>query len=65
MLPTRSYEYLLIHVSRVSLIAKYFRPAEVDQLLGNPAKAERLLGWRRQVNFDDLVRDMVEADIEG
>lgn len=49
----------------VLLIAKYFRPAEVDQLLGNPAKAEKLLGWRRQVNFDDLVRDMVEADIEG
>jgi len=40
----------------------YFRPAEVDLLLGNPAKAERLLGWKRRVDFDSLVQEMVEAD---
>ncbi|KAK9900736.1 GDP-mannose 4,6-dehydratase [Cystobasidium minutum MCA 4210] len=44
---------------------KYFRPAEVEQLLGNPAKAQKLLGWKREVSFDELVRDMVIADIEG
>jgi len=43
----------------------YFRPAEVDLLLGNPAKAERLLGWKRQVDFDTLVKEMVAADLKA
>ena len=34
-------------------------------LLGNPAKAERLLGWKRQVDFDSLVKEMVEADLQA
>jgi GDPmannose 4,6-dehydratase len=41
-----------------------FRPAEVDHLLGNPAKAERVLGWKPNVDFNGLVRMMVDADIE-
>lgn len=41
------------------------RPAEVDLLLGTPAKAEKVLGWKRKVAFDELVKEMVEADIEG
>ncbi|KAH9974100.1 GDP-mannose 4,6-dehydratase [Lactifluus volemus] len=44
---------------------KYFRPAEVEQLLGRPAKAERLLGWKRQVDFDSLVKEMVESDLNA
>ena len=32
-------------------------------LLGNPAKAERVLGWKRKVDFDSLVKEMVEADV--
>lgn len=32
-------------------------------LLGNPAKAERLLGWKRKVNFPSLIKEMVEADL--
>jgi len=43
----------------------YFRPAEVDLLLGSPAKAEKVLGWRRKVDFDSLVKEMVLADIDG
>jgi GDPmannose 4,6-dehydratase len=39
------------------------RPAEVDILLGNPAKAEQLLGWKREVDFAGLVRRMVQHDI--
>ena len=39
------------------------RPAEVDILLGNPAKAENVLGWKRQVDFAGLVHRMVEHDI--
>jgi GDPmannose 4,6-dehydratase len=42
----------------------FYRPAEVDALIGNPAKAETVLGWRRQVGFADLVGLMVEADYE-
>lgn len=41
----------------------FLRPAEVDILLGNPDKAERVLGWKRQVDFSGLVKMMVEHDI--
>jgi GDPmannose 4,6-dehydratase len=34
-------------------------------LLGNPAKAERVLGWRRKVDFDSLVKEMVEMDLKA
>ena len=40
------------------------RPAEVDHLIGNPAKAETELGWRPSVDFEGLVRMMVDADVE-
>lgn len=49
----------------VSIDPRYFRPAEVELLLGNPAKAERLLGWKRKVDFDSLVKEMVEADLKA
>jgi GDPmannose 4,6-dehydratase len=42
----------------------FMRPAEVDLLIGNPAKAERVLGWKPKVSFEQLVQMMVEADIE-
>lgn len=42
---------------------KFMRPAEVDILLGNPAKAERVLGWRRKVDFPGLVKLMVVHDL--
>ena len=42
---------------------RYERPAEVDLLIGNPAKAKRQLGWEPRVRFHDLVRLMVEADL--
>lgn len=41
---------------------KYFRPAEVDELLGDSTKAKEELGWIPTVQFDDLVKEMVEAD---
>jgi GDPmannose 4,6-dehydratase len=44
---------------------KFFRPAEVDVLLGDPTKARSLLGWKPRVDFKGLVRMMVEADLEG
>jgi GDPmannose 4,6-dehydratase len=42
---------------------RYERPAEVDLLIGNPAKAKEKLGWEPKVRFKDLVRIMVDADI--
>jgi GDPmannose 4,6-dehydratase len=43
---------------------RYFRPSEVDFLLGDAAKARNELGWRPQVNFHELVRMMVDHDLE-
>ena len=41
---------------------RYFRPTELNRLVGNPEKARRLLGWQHRVSFSDLVSEMVEAD---
>ena len=48
----------------VDVNPKFFRPAEVDLLLGDPAKAENNLGWHRQTSFTELVKMMVESDIK-
>lgn len=42
----------------------FFRPAEVDILIGDPAKAESKLGWKREIPFDELVERMVKNDLE-
>lgn len=42
---------------------KFFRPAEVDVLLGDPAKAEKQLGWQRDISFTELVERMVQNDL--
>lgn len=42
----------------------FMRPAEVDLLVGDPAKAKRLLGWQPQVSFEELIGMMVEADLK-
>ena len=43
---------------------RYFRPAEVDVLQGDPSKAKRILGWEPTTSFDELVKMMVAADLE-
>jgi GDPmannose 4,6-dehydratase len=48
----------------VEIDPRYFRPAEVDMLLGDASKAKQKLGWEARVGFDELVRIMVDADIE-
>lgn len=47
----------------VGVDPQLFRPAEVDVLVGNPAKAKRELDWRHNHSFDDLVTEMLQADI--
>jgi GDPmannose 4,6-dehydratase len=46
----------------VEVDPRYFRPTEVDSLVGDPSKARAKLGWRHKTSFDALVADMVEAD---
>ncbi len=43
---------------------RYLRPAEVEVLLGNPAKAKKMLGWEAETNLEQLVIEMVDADLE-
>lgn len=43
---------------------RYFRPTEVDLLVGDPSKAERELGWKHECSLEDLVSEMMEADVE-
>lgn len=47
----------------VSVNPKFFRPAEVDVLLGDPAKAEKSLGWKREISFSQLVERMIKNDL--
>jgi GDPmannose 4,6-dehydratase len=47
----------------VAVDPRFFRPAEIEVLLGNPAKACRSLGWERAVGFEELVRMMAEGDL--
>jgi GDPmannose 4,6-dehydratase len=48
----------------VKVDPRYFRPAEVETLLGDPSKAKAKLGWAPEVGFEQLVREMVETDLE-
>ncbi len=54
----------LAYADFVKIDPRYFRPAEVDLLLSDPSKAKRLLGWQPKIGFDELVRLMVESDLE-
>ena len=49
----------------VEVDPRYFRPTEVELLIGNPAKAERVLGWKASTPFKEMVGDMVRSDIEA
>jgi GDPmannose 4,6-dehydratase len=44
---------------------RYFRPTEVDELLGDPSKAHRKLGWRPETSFTELVAEMVKSDLKA
>ncbi|HUZ97326.1 MAG TPA: GDP-mannose 4,6-dehydratase [Edaphobacter sp.] len=49
----------------VAVDPRYFRPTEVETLLGDPAKAQRELGWTPRTSFDQLVKEMVESDLKA
>ncbi len=48
----------------IEIDERYFRPTETDALVGDPSKARQKLGWRHKVMFDELVREMVDADLQ-
>ncbi len=50
---------------RVAVDPRYFRPTEVDLLIGDPGKARRKLGWTHETPVRELVREMVKADLEA
>ena len=54
----------LNYEDHVVLDERFLRPAEVDLLIGDPTKAETVLGWQREVDFPTLVQMMVESDLE-
>jgi GDPmannose 4,6-dehydratase len=47
----------------VEIDPRYFRPTEVDLLVGDPSKAQRTLGWRHEMDIDALVAEMVDQDM--
>jgi len=48
----------------IEIDERYFRPTETDALLGDPSKARQKLGWHHKVSFDELVQEMVDADLQ-
>jgi GDPmannose 4,6-dehydratase len=48
----------------VKIDSRYFRPTEVDLLVGDPSKAYRVLGWKHTVSFSELVSDMLTSDLK-
>lgn len=58
----------LLHLSEGQVVVcvdpRYFRPTEVDLLLGDPTKAEQKLGWNREYDLRDLVNNMMESDLK-
>ena len=48
----------------IEVDSQYFRPTEVDLLVGDPSKAKEKLGWEFEYSFDDLVKDMIQSDAE-
>ena len=62
----RAFEYAGLDWKQyVEIDSRYFRPTEVDYLRGDSTKAQKELGWKPKVDFDTLVRMMVDADSEG
>ena len=58
-------EYMLeIGKEILSIDEKYFRPTEVDLLIGDPSKAKKKLGWEPEISLEELVEDMMSSDLQ-
>lgn len=49
-------------IELIFIDSKYFRPAEVEQLLGDPTKAQKILGWTAKTDINELLKEMVDHD---
>ena len=56
------YSYLPTKKELIFISDKYYRPAEVEELLGDSTKVRNNLGWTTKYTFDDLIKDMVNHD---
>jgi len=60
-----AFDHLGLEMDKYLVIdPKFFRPAEVDVLLGNPAKAQAALGWQAETTLEEMIREMVDADMQ-
>jgi GDPmannose 4,6-dehydratase len=48
----------------IKIDPRYFRPTEVDLLLGDPSKARKVLGWKHEIGFPQLVKEMIASDLK-
>jgi len=60
----KANEYMNVGQVVVKVDPRYFRPTEVDLLVGDATKAKEKLGWKLKYNLDDLIKEMVQADVE-
>ena len=49
----------------IKIDPNYYRPTEVDSLIGDPSKAKKILGWEPKISFESLVKEMVEEDLKS
>jgi len=63
-LTNKKYTNELNNKTLVAVDPQYFRPTEVDLLLGDPTKAEKKLGWKREYQLEELVNDMMKSDLK-
>ena len=59
-----TFVHVASHLSYVVVDERFLRPAEVNILLGDPAKAREKLGWELEISFEEMVRLMVDRDLE-
>jgi GDPmannose 4,6-dehydratase len=53
----------LNYKDHIVIDSRYIRPTEVDALIGDPSKAEKVLGWKAKTKWEELARIMVDADV--
>ena len=63
--PLNEIYYLKTNKTIIKVNEKYFRPAEVDTLIGNPNKIKSILGWEPEYTFDMLVEEMIKFELDN
>ena len=61
----KRYPHLKKNMIVIKISKKYFRPNEVDNLIGNASKAKKLLKWKPKINIFQIIKEMIDADLEA